>query len=179
MPTRSEGFSLVELLVSVAIIGIVSALAIPAYRTYIETANMSKVNAAYEHAVRLAPEEFVKNRTRVTMGLPATLPTNEEGWIDRLNKDDRIQAPGGGPAYVVKDGKKDKGKGKKKGKSKKKGKDKKVDDYGDPSETGAIALKVSKSGTRLDIYRPAYLGLKPFRARITVDDMEIKELKDK
>lgn len=148
-----QAYSLIELLITIAIIGIVSAIAMPAYRTYIDTANMSKVNAAYENAIRVVRDEYAKNQTRVSIGLPPTFPSNKDEWKDILNPGDQIQAPGGGPMYDVLGNKKI--------------------DY---DQTGAIRVTMPKNQSRVDIYRPAYLSLKPLRARVRQDKVVIKEL---
>lgn len=60
---KTSGFTLIELVITVAIIAVVSAIAIPAYNGYIETARMTeaKNNIA---ALKLAEEEFfLENNT--------------------------------------------------------------------------------------------------------------------
>ena len=86
-------------MIVVAIIGILAAVALPAYQDYIQTANMTKVNAQYEAAIRATNTTMVKGATQRSLGLAedATL-TDGPGWIAVFNPAGNL-APGGGAAY--------------------------------------------------------------------------------
>lgn len=150
---HARGFTLIELLIVIAIIGIVAAVGLPAYRSYIETANMAKTSSAYEYAIRIAQNEFAKDTTRISIGLPSSLPNNATGWIELFDDGGNAQAPGGGPMYVVGNG----------------------SNLDERNQLGAVGVMYNRSRRVLHIWRPSYLTLTGFRATVERDDITIIE----
>lgn len=97
---KQSGFTLIELMIVVAIIAILAAIAIPAYNNYIKEARMAKVTDHYDSAIRSVKSELAKRAAELARGKNITV-LNATGLAAIVNPENR-SAPGAAtPAYAV------------------------------------------------------------------------------
>ena len=108
MKKTQAGFTLIELMIVVAIIAILAAVAIPAYQSYLKDAEMTKYSTQYDKAIEAVKAEMSRRKAMIARGetymvrdvtnadLEATEnPATDTVWINNILNPDAKKSPEG------------------------------------------------------------------------------------
>jgi type IV pilus assembly protein PilA len=96
---KQSGFTLIELMIVVAIIAILAAIAIPAYNNYIKEARIAKVTDHYDSAIRAIKSELAKRSAVAARNGTQTPATFDSTTVFDIINPENYAAPGGGAAF--------------------------------------------------------------------------------
>lgn len=81
MHTKHKGFTLIELMIVVAVVGILTAIAYPSYAEYVRRGHRSDAKAAL-----LQAQQWLERAATATGQYPTALPATFTGWATDATK---------------------------------------------------------------------------------------------
>lgn len=92
MKLKNQGFTLIELMIVVAIVGILAAIAFPAYQDHVRKAHRAEAQGVLLEAAQFMERWFTTNNRYDTAVLPAALSTSPKAGGGTIRYNIRITA---------------------------------------------------------------------------------------
>jgi len=87
MQVRQSGFTLIELMIAVAVIGILTAIALPSYNGYVMRARLVEAHSALASAQPRLEQFWANNRTYVGFDESRDMPADTANFTFALEED--------------------------------------------------------------------------------------------
>ena len=95
-----KGYSLIEVIVVLAIIGILVVVGLRAHRDYIQNENISSVDRQYREAVSFVRAKFEKRQNNSSIGQSIDSLSTGAAWIALLNQSGSVAPGDNSSAYI-------------------------------------------------------------------------------
>ena len=148
-PSKEMGFTLIELMITFGILGIVSSIALSSYNSYVETSKAMAVTTNYETAISTVQKNYMAAVQVRSIGgsISRYVPPDSDGWAEILNSTHAV-GPNGETAFAAGTG---------------------------SSESGTVGVEVDgdfalNSGS-VTVYRPAFANVPATQIVISQADL--------